>query len=193
MSVFIPNILPICARKESVLVYQFYSLVRARIFGIQKRETDVDSKRLWLRLLKTVCDAPVSSAMLTAIMVAHVVKVLFFPTAPWMSLAVNVPDVKQQLLSADAFLMLIAWAQMVKASLFHHHWLHLLTNAIALFATGLALERRIGSAFFAGLYVASALVGYTLLVLLSAEGYAWGASYFVLRRSYFVLPTGGRS
>lgn len=176
MSVFIPNILLICARKESVLVYQFYRLVRARIFGIQTRKTIVDSKRLWLRLLKTVRDAPVSSALLVAILVGHVVKVLFFPTAPWTSLAVHVSDARQQLLSADAFLMLIAWAQMVKASFFHHHWLHLLTNAIALFATGLALERRMGSAFFAGLYVVSALVGYTLLVLLSAEGYAWGAS-----------------
>jgi membrane associated rhomboid family serine protease len=177
MSIFIPNILPICARKESVLVCQLYSLGRARIFGRQqKRETEVDSKRLWLRLVKTVRDAPVSSVLLAAIMAAHVVKVSFVPTAPWTSLAVHVPEAKQQLLSADAFLMLIAWAQMVKASFFHHHWLHLLTNAIALFASGLALERRMGSAIFAGLYFASALGGYTLLVLLSAEGYAWGAS-----------------
>ncbi len=177
MGVFIPNILPFCATKESLLVYQLYRLVQARIFGMKLRcEAEVDSKRLWLRLLKTVRDAPVCSVLLAAMMVAHVVKVSFFPTAPWTSLAIHVPEAKQQLLSADAFLMLIAWAQMVKASFFHHHWLHLLTNAIALFASGLALERRIGSAIFAGLYVASALVGYTLLVLLSAEGYAWGAS-----------------
>lgn len=174
MSVFIPNILPICARKEAALVYQLYILVRARIRG--ERKTKIESKRLWSRLLKSVCDAPVTSALLVAIVVAHLVKVLFFPDTSWTSLAVYVPDARQQLLSADALLVLIALAQMVKASFFHHHWLHLLTNAISLFASGLALERRIGSALFAGLYVSSALVGYTLLVLVSAEGYAWGAS-----------------
>ncbi|QQR56089.1 MAG: rhomboid family intramembrane serine protease [Candidatus Melainabacteria bacterium] len=174
MSVFIPNILPLCARKEAALVYQLYSLVRDRIRG--ERKTEIESKRLWSRLFKSVCDAPVTSALLVAILVAHVVKVSFFSDAPWTSLAVYVPDAKDQILSANALLMLTAWAHMLKASFFHHHWLHLFSNATALFATGMALERRIGSAIFAGLYVASALVGYTLLVLLSAEGYAWGAS-----------------
>lgn len=174
MSILIPAILPLCARKESILLYQFYKLVRV-IVNCNK-ESDIDIKRFCLRLAKSLRDAPITFVLLVAIVVAHLVKVLFFPDAPWISLAVHVPDARQQLLSADALLVLIALAQMVKASFFHHHWLHLLTNAIALFATGLALERRIGSAIFAGLYVASALVGYTLLVLLSAEGYAWGAS-----------------
>lgn len=176
MSVFIPNILPICARKESVLVYQFYSLVRARIFGIQKRETDVDSKRLWLRLLKTVCDAPVSSALLILFFLCHLVKVLYFPDLPWQSLAVLVPDAKHRILGGTALDLFVAFGEMLKASFFHHNIWHMLTNTSALFATGMALERCKGSAFFAGLYFTSVLVGYTLLVLLSAEGYAWGAS-----------------
>lgn len=176
MSVFIPSILPICARKESVLVYQLYCLVRAKIRGEQKFQQVVDSKRLWLRLLKLVSDSPVTSTILVLIFLGHLVKVLYFPDLAWESLAVWVPDAKHRILGGSALDLLVAFGEMVKASFFHHNIWHLLTNASALFATGMALERRKGSAFFAVLYFASVLVGYTLLVLLSAKGYAWGAS-----------------
>lgn len=176
MSIFIPSILPVCARKEALLLYQLFTLVRAKITGEQVLLTGAVWNRLQSRLAKTARESLVTSFLLTAILVAYVVEVFCFPRAPWIDLAVFVPEAKEQLLSGDAQAVLFAFAQTVKASFFHHNWLHLLTNLVGLFAAGMALERRIGSVWFLSLYVVSSLAGYSLLILLSADGYASGAS-----------------
>lgn len=176
MSIFIPNILPVCARKEALLAYQLFRLVRAKITGDHALLTGADSKRLQARLAKTARESPVTSFLLVAILVVYALEVICFPRMPWIDLAVFVPEAKEQLFSGNAQVVLIALAQTVKAAFFHHNWLHLLTNTVGLFAVGMALERRIGSVWFLSICVLSSLVGYALLILLSAEGYAWGAS-----------------
>lgn len=70
----------------------------------------------------------------------------------------------------------------------HGSPMHLLFNMYALYILGPGLERRVGSAPFASLYVASALAGGTLFVLMNG-GVAVGASgaIFGLFGAYLVM------
>lgn len=68
------------------------------------------------------------------------------------------------------------WWRVLTATLLHAGPMHLLFNGYALYLLGAQLERGVGSAAFAALYVASALAGGVAYLLVGPAGVAVGAS-----------------
>lgn len=68
------------------------------------------------------------------------------------------------------------WWRLVTAGFLHADLAHILFNMWALYILGPQLERSVGSAAFAGLYVAALLSGGAAFFLLNPEGQAVGAS-----------------
>ena len=68
------------------------------------------------------------------------------------------------------------WYRLLSSAFLHAGGLHILFNMIALYFVGPGIERDVGSAPFAGLYLASALLGSSAYVLLAENAPAVGAS-----------------
>ena len=68
------------------------------------------------------------------------------------------------------------WYRLLSSAFLHAGGLHIVFNMVALYFLGPAIEREVGSASFAGLYVASALLGSSAYVLLAGDIPAVGAS-----------------
>jgi membrane associated rhomboid family serine protease len=68
------------------------------------------------------------------------------------------------------------WWRVLSATMLHGNLTHLLFNGYALYALGVQLERGVGSAPFAALYIASALAGGIAFLVTSSHPVAVGAS-----------------
>ncbi len=68
------------------------------------------------------------------------------------------------------------WYRLLSSAFLHAGGFHILFNMVALYFLGPGIEREVGSASFAGLYVASALLGSSAYVLLADNAPAVGAS-----------------
>lgn len=68
------------------------------------------------------------------------------------------------------------WWRVLSATMLHAGFAHLLFNGYALYVLGVQLERRVGSAPFAALYVASGLAGGMAFLLTAPQQVAVGSS-----------------
>ncbi len=68
------------------------------------------------------------------------------------------------------------WYRLLSSAFLHAGGFHILFNMVALYFLGPGIEREVGSASFAGLYLASALLGSATYVLLAENAPAVGAS-----------------
>ncbi len=68
------------------------------------------------------------------------------------------------------------WYRLLSSAFLHAGGLHILFNMVALYFLGPSIEREVGAASFAGLYLASALLGSSAYVLMAGNRPAVGAS-----------------
>lgn len=107
----------------------------------------------------------------TLFLLAAIVLVFFVEAATSLGSGISLtPDIgtlvrlgglNRQLVSRDH-----EWWRLFTATFLHANALHIIFNCIALFFGGLALERAIGSAWFAAIYLASALSGSLASILI---------------------------